>query len=242
MPTRFSTKDVNKTAEKIYSYIADKNTDEAYKHLASYFREAKTKVIKQAVLKVRLKVLIARIKALKLGVFSQKNILIEDLVSTADTQTNNSANLQSAEINENEKKVETIAQVSDENDERLAQVSIIENVEVLGTSFAAGTVVEVPVKQLAELVDTGKAEIISKKSEMSVDTATKQNEQDEITQDVENDTLTAKKQVTGPSDSSIEKPTKEQQSEKVNRSSDSVLESKIDDEEITKALEIPDKE
>ena len=245
MPTRFSTKDVNTTAEKIYLSIAEKNTDEAYKHLASYFAEAKTKVIKQAVLKVRLKVLIARITALKLGIFSQKEISIGDLVSKVSKQNNDPDFLGAHESSADEEEDKTLVQVNDDTKEQLAPVSILEDVEVLGTSFTAGTIVEVPAKQLAELIDTGKAEIVNKKGKLTKETSTNQSKQGEKTEDIGKNKSDEKKQSQEPNNTHSdnthsEKSEEQNKSEKVPQQSNPAVGSEVDEEEIAKVLEVSD--
>ena len=156
----FSSKDVDETAEKIYASVADKSLENAYKVLIGYFADAKTKVIKQAILKVRLKVLLARIKALKAGIFDQKNILLKELVvgSPYDDQTAKSevkeTNSESAGDNAVSEPSETTG------DDQYVTVSISEEVDILGTTFTKGMIVEVPVQQLSELIESGKAQVV----------------------------------------------------------------------------------
>ncbi len=240
MPTRFSTKDVNTTAERIYSFIADKNTDEAYKHLANYFAEAKTKVIKQAVLKVRLKVLIARITALRLGIFSQKEISIGDLVSKAAKTRNDSESSQLTENSADQKEDEADVHINGDEKEQLAPVSILEDVEVLGTSFTAGTIVEVPAKQLAELIDTGKAEIVNKKGELIENTSIDQDKQAKKTEEIGENKGDEQKQSKLSNDSASKKSEEHNKSEKGLNLNNPKAASEIDEEKIAKALEVSD--
>ncbi len=157
----FSSKGVNETAEKIFASLKDKSLEEAYQQLVIYFAEARTKVIKQAVLKVRLKVLLARITALKNGVFDQKDMPIEELVA----DPNQESAVQAARVTEQDsadKQNEAQEPSPIEDPEgSLVTVSISQDVEVLGTTFSAGTIVGVPAQQLAELIETGKAEIVA---------------------------------------------------------------------------------
>ena len=156
----FSSKDVDETAEKIYASVADKSLESAYKVLIGYFADAKTKVIKQAILKVRLKVLLARIKALKAGIFDQKNILLDELVvgSAYDDQTAKSEAKENHSISAGDNAVSEPSETT--GDDQYVTVSISEEVDILGTTFTEGMIVEVPVQQLSELIESGKAQVV----------------------------------------------------------------------------------
>ena len=156
----FSSKNVDETAEKIYASVEDKSLDNAYKVLIGYFADAKTKVIKQAILKVRLKVLLARIKALKAGIFDQKNILLGELVvrSSFDDQKAKSEADENNSISAGDNAVSEPSETKD--DDQYVTVSISEDVDILGTTFTKGMIVEVPAQQLSELIEGGKAQVV----------------------------------------------------------------------------------
>ncbi len=154
----FSSRDVNETAEKIYASVAEKSLEDAYGILVSYFAEAKTKVIKQAILRVRLRVLLARISALRNGIYSQKDLVLNDLVTGGPNEVTDGVENVEPEI-----VGESRTQGSDEgpeDDSQLVTVSITQDVEVLGTKFSKGMIVCVPRRQLNELIETGKAEVV----------------------------------------------------------------------------------
>lgn len=157
---KFSSKDVDETAEKIYASVSNKSLEDAYKVLIGYFSDAKTKVIKQAILKVRLKVLLARITALKIGIFDQKNILLDELMTESyqvDLKTGSHPTENDPKRSQELAISETI---STEKEDPFVTVSISKDVDILGTTFTKGMIVEVPAQQLSELIETGKAQVV----------------------------------------------------------------------------------
>ena len=156
----FSSKDVDETAEKIYTSVADKNLENAYTVLIGYFADAKTRVIKQAILKVRLRVLLARIKALKAGIFDQKDILLNELM----IEPPDAGQKAKSEPDENDTRNREDLAVSEpssiDGEDQYVTVSISEDVDILGTTFTKGMIVEVPAQQLSELIESGKAQVV----------------------------------------------------------------------------------
>ena len=156
----FSSKDVDKTAEKIYASVADKSLEEAYKVLIGYFADAKTKVIKQAILKVRLKVLLARIAALKTGIFDQKNIVLDELIAESSDENQKATSNSNQDVEREGEDLVTSEPSGAEGEDQFVTVSISKDVDILGTTFTKGMIVEVPAQQLSELIETGKAEVV----------------------------------------------------------------------------------
>ena len=156
----FSSKDVDETAEKIYASVADKSLEEAYKVLIGYFADAKTKVIKQAILKVRLKVLLARIAALKTGIFDQKNIVLDELIAESSDENQKATSNSNQDVEREGEDLVTSEPSGAEGEDQFVTVSISKDVDILGTTFTKGMIVEVPAQQLSELIETGKAEVV----------------------------------------------------------------------------------
>lgn len=156
----FSSKDVDETAEKIYASVADKSLEEAYKVLIGYFADAKTKVIKQAILKVRLKVLLARIAALKTGIFDQKNIVLDELIAESSDENQKATSNPNQDVGREGEDLVTSEPSGAEGEDQFVTVSISKDVDILGTTFTKGMIVEVPAQQLSELIETGKAEVV----------------------------------------------------------------------------------
>ena len=156
----FSSKDVDETAEKIYASVADKSLEEAYKVLIGYFADAKTKVIKQAILKVRLKVLLARIAALKTGIFDQKNIVLDELLAESSDENHKATSNPNQDVEREGEDLVTSEPSGAEGEDQFVTVSISKDVDILGTTFTKGMIVEVPAQQLSELIETGKAEVV----------------------------------------------------------------------------------
>ncbi len=66
-----------------------------------------------------------------------------------------------------------------EDDSQLVTVSITQDVEVLGTKFSKGMIVCVPRRQLNELIETGKAEVVENPNPLAGETMEAQAQSEE---------------------------------------------------------------